>query len=52
MLRKIITGCYISNTRSQRAFEKNGFSIEALRKQHYLLNGKPEDVVLMGKYLE
>jgi ribosomal-protein-alanine N-acetyltransferase len=52
MLRKITAGCYISNTRSKRAFEKNGFSIEAVRKQHYLLNGKPEDVVLMGKYLE
>jgi [ribosomal protein S5]-alanine N-acetyltransferase len=52
MIRKITTGCYISNIRSQRAFEKNGFSIEAVLIKHSLLNGQPEDCVLMTKYLE
>jgi [ribosomal protein S5]-alanine N-acetyltransferase len=52
LLRKITAGCYVSNVSSQRVFEKNGFLIEAVRKQHYLLNGKPEGVVLMGKYLK
>jgi [ribosomal protein S5]-alanine N-acetyltransferase len=52
MLRKITTGCYMSNIRSQRAFEKNGFNIEAVLKKHSLLNGQPEDCILMTKYLE
>jgi [ribosomal protein S5]-alanine N-acetyltransferase len=52
LLRKITAGCYVSNVGSQRTFEKSGFSIEAVRKQHYLLNGNPEDIVLMGKDLE
>ena len=51
-LRKITACCYVPNIHSQRVFEKNGFSVEAVWKQHYLLNGKPEDVVLMSKDLE
>lgn len=51
MLRKVISGCYLSNIRSQRVFEKNGFTIEAVLKKHSLINGQPEDCVLMTKFL-
>jgi ribosomal-protein-alanine N-acetyltransferase len=50
-LRKVTAGCYAANVGSQRAFEKAGFEVEAVRKQQVLLNGVPEDVVLMGRYL-
>ena len=48
-LRKITAGCYASNIACQAAFQKNGFIVKAMCKQNYLLNGKLEDVVLMGK---
>ncbi len=51
LLRKILAGCYVSNIGCQRAFEKSGFTIDGACKQHYLLNGKPEDLILMSKYL-
>jgi RimJ/RimL family protein N-acetyltransferase len=47
-LRKLTAGCYVSNVGSRRAFEKAGFVVEGIRKEQCLLNGKPEDVVLMG----
>jgi ribosomal-protein-alanine N-acetyltransferase len=50
-LRKVTAGCYAANVGSQRAFEKAGFAVEAVRKQQVLLNGVPEDVVLMGRCL-
>ena len=50
-LRKITAGCYASNVTCQAALKKNGFIIEAVRKEHYRFNGKLEDVVLMGKWL-
>jgi [ribosomal protein S5]-alanine N-acetyltransferase len=51
LLRKITAGCYVSNVGSQRTFEKSGFTIDGVFKQHYLLNGEPEDLILMGRYL-
>jgi [ribosomal protein S5]-alanine N-acetyltransferase len=51
LLRKATAGCYVSNIASQRVFKKNGFLIDAMRKQHFLLNGKPEDAVFMTKNL-
>lgn len=47
-LRKITAGCYRSNTGSQRAFERAGFAVEAVRRAHFLLEGRPEDAVLLG----
>ena len=47
-LRKITAGCYASNVGSQKAFLKAGFHIECERKAHFLLNGKPEALVLLG----
>lgn len=51
MLRKLGAGCYASNIGSEKAFEKCGFSVEGRRPQHFLLDGKAEDMVLMGLIL-
>jgi ribosomal-protein-alanine N-acetyltransferase len=48
-LRKVTAGCYASNLGSKRAFEKAGYTIEGIRPRQLLLNGQPEDLVLMGK---
>lgn len=50
-LRKLTAGCYGSNVGSARAFTKAGFSLEGRRPEHFLLDGKPEDLVLMGRVL-
>lgn len=47
-LRRLTAGCYASNIGSRRAFERAGFTVEAVRSGHFLLNGEPEDLVLMG----
>ena len=52
LLRKLTAGCYASNVGSLRAFEKAGFMVEAVLKQQCLLNGKPEDVILMCRHLQ
>jgi [ribosomal protein S5]-alanine N-acetyltransferase len=52
LLRKIFAGYYSSNIGSQRLFEKSGFKVEVVRKQHFLLNGVPEDDVIVGKSLK
>lgn len=51
-LRKLSAGCYASNIGSQRAFLKAGFELEGERKAHFLLDGKPEGLVLMGRLLQ
>ena len=51
-LRKLSAGCYATNDASRKAFVHAGFEIEAVRKAHMLLDGRPEDVVVMGKLLE
>jgi RimJ/RimL family protein N-acetyltransferase len=51
-LRKLTAGCYASNVGSQRAFEKAGFFVEAVRKHQCLLDGEPADIVLMGRFLQ
>lgn len=51
-LRKLTAGCYASNIGSSRAFEKAGFAIEGTRPQQFLLDGRPEDGILMGRVLE
>lgn len=50
-LRKLSAGCYASNIGSKRAFEKAGFTVEAIRPAHYILDGRPEDSILLGKLL-
>lgn len=51
-LRKVTAGCYASNVGSRRAFEKAGFVVEAIRKRHFLLDGAPEDAVLLARWSE
>ncbi len=47
-LRKITAGCYGCNIGSQRAFEKAGFIVEGRRRERFLLDGIPEDLVLLA----
>ncbi|MEX0734718.1 MAG: GNAT family protein [Steroidobacteraceae bacterium] len=49
-LRKLTAGCYASNVGSARAFEKAGFQVEAIRKDHFLLDGRTEDLLLMARH--
>jgi ribosomal-protein-alanine N-acetyltransferase len=51
MLRKLTAGCYASNAGSRRAFEKSGFVVEGVRPAQFLMDGVPEDLVLMGRVL-
>jgi ribosomal-protein-alanine N-acetyltransferase len=51
-LRRLTAGCYESNAGSERAFLRAGFSREALRPGHFLLEGRPEGLLLLGKSLE
>ena len=50
-LRRLTAGCYRSNRGSARTFEKAGFTIEGARPGHFLLNGRPEDLILMARHL-
>ncbi len=50
-LRKVAAGCYASNVGSRRAFEKVGFTVEGVRPAQVLLDGQPEDLVLLGRIL-
>lgn len=47
--RKIEAGCMACNTPMIRILEKTGFDLEAEISGHFLLNGKPEDMLLYGK---
>ncbi len=51
-LRKLTAGCYASNVGSERAFRKAGFHVEATRKNHFLLDGRAEDLILMARHLD
>lgn len=50
-LRKLTAGCYASNLGSSKAFEKAGFAVEGNRPGHFILDGRPEDLVLMARHL-
>ncbi len=47
-LHKISAGMYASNDASLRAFLKAGYREEGRRRKHYLLDGRPEDVIELG----
>lgn len=51
-LRKVTAGCYRSNRGSQIAFERAGFHVEGMRSAHFLLDGVPEDLVLLARFAE
>lgn len=50
-LRKLSAGCYEENQGSARAFIKAGFSLEGRRIAHVLVDGRPQDVLLLGRIL-
>lgn len=50
-LRKLTAGCYVSNAGSARAFQKAGFAIEGRRAAHFILDGQPEALLLMARFL-
>jgi RimJ/RimL family protein N-acetyltransferase len=50
-LRKLTAGCYASNIGSAKAFFKAGFHEEARRPAHFLLDGNPEDLVLLARFV-
>ena len=50
-LRKLSAGCYATNKGSERAFVKAGFVVEGVRPGHFLLEGRPENLVLLGLML-
>lgn len=51
-LRKLTAGCYAANTGSRKAFEKAGFHVEGVRPAHFLVDGQPEDLILLGRTFE
>ena len=48
-LHKLSAGFYAANIGSIKAFQKNGFIQEGLRKNHRIYQGAYVDEVLMGK---
>ena len=50
-LRKVEAGCYSSNIGSKKAFEKAGFEVEGILREHFYCNGKSEDSIRLGKVL-
>lgn len=49
-LRKLTAGCYASNKGSQIAFERAGFTVEGIRPDHFISEGRPEDLVLLARF--
>lgn len=47
-LHKLTAGCYNSNQGSLKAFQKNGFEVEGVRKKHSFHNGEYIDAILLG----
>ena len=47
-LHKLEAGCYSSNQGSKRAFEKVGFQVEGRLREHWLVEGAPEDHLSLG----
>lgn len=50
-LRKLTAGCYAGNVASMRTFGRAGFEIEGRRRDHFMRDGQPEDLVLMGRWI-
>ncbi|MCD6558919.1 MAG: GNAT family N-acetyltransferase [Palaeococcus sp.] len=47
-LHKLTASCYKDNVGSQKAFKKNGYVVEGIRKAHCFYDGKYTDIILMG----
>lgn len=51
-LRKLTAGCYAVNKGSQIAFERAGFMVEAVRRAHFVSDGRLEDLVLLARFAD
>lgn len=49
-LNKVVSSVYAPNVGSVRAFLKVGWRKEAILKEHYMLDGSPCDLVIMGMW--
>lgn len=47
-IKKITAGAYSENISSIRAFLKNGYKIEGIKREHYVLNSKLVDITVLG----
>lgn len=47
-LHKLTAGCYSSNQGSAKAFQKAGFMVEGVRKDHFYIDGRYVDDILLG----
>lgn len=48
-LHKLNAGAYIDNIGSKKAFEKNGYIVEGIKKENCYINKKWTDIFLLGK---
>jgi RimJ/RimL family protein N-acetyltransferase len=48
-LHKVTASCYANNPGSARAFQKAGFTIEAVRPAHFFCAGRFVDAILLGR---
>ena len=51
-LRKLTAGCYADNKGSRIAFERAGFAVEAVRRAHFVSDGRLEDLVLLARFAD
>ncbi|MGH6661893.1 MAG: GNAT family N-acetyltransferase [Rhodospirillales bacterium] len=51
-LRKLTAGIYVNNADSIRSFERAGFVVEAVLKDHCISDGKTVDVLRIGRWHE
>lgn len=47
-IHKLVAGAYSNNIGSIKVFKKSGFSVEGIKRKHYLSYGKYVDAVLFG----
>ncbi|WP_064662631.1 GNAT family N-acetyltransferase [Pseudoalteromonas sp. MQS005] len=50
LIRKLVAWVYTDNIGSFKAFQKAGYSIECVLKNHYILNGKPSDLIQLSLF--
>jgi len=50
-VRKIVAGCMRSNTAMHNIMIKSGMTEDGQRQNHYLLDGKPEDIVFYALHV-
>ncbi|WP_194953337.1 GNAT family N-acetyltransferase [Sphingopyxis solisilvae] len=51
-LRKLTAGCYADNRGSRIAFERAGFTVEGIRRAHFVSDGRFEDLVLLARFAD